>query len=343
MAATGTEITAAVKKAAAWGTAVAVGASDGILLTRDAITKRRGVEVDESAGQAFAREADRGNIVVGGDLTAWARYDGLATLLALAMGTAGAPTQQEATAAYKHILQLATNTDGKFATYVRDLDTQIQECPSLKVLGFDLAGEAGQPCTLTFPTAADDLLLPAVTNTSVASVTYRDRGNRILFSQAVFRCNAQGGAALGSGDVIKPASFRLACRLPLTGDYLAGNADKIAEPVRDGPRLPEITLTLQFPQFSSASWNTAFQADARQKLDIIFTGGLIEGAYHYSLVIPCPHVVVEESTQEIPGAGKIPNPVTLRLLEAAAAPTGMTYTAPITLELINRQTTNPLG
>jgi len=343
MGAVGREILAAAVKAATWGTAASVGANTGLLLTKDSIVRKRPPIVDVSAGTPYERIADQGNIVVAGDLTAYGRYDSLTALLAMAMGTAGAPAQQGGTAAYKHILQLATNCDGKFLTYARDLVTQIQECPSMKVLGFDITGRAGEPIEITFHIACDDLLLPAVTNTSLASVTYRDRANRILFGQMVMRCNAQSGGALAGGDTIKPSEFKFSYMKPMVGDYLAGNNYKIAEPVSDSAQLPQISLTLTFPLFNSAVWNTAFQADTRQKLDMTFTGALISGSYYYSLAIICPHLMVETSEEQISGPDKIPNPVTLRLLTAAAAPTGMSYTQPFTIELINLQTTDPLA
>ena len=343
MSAVGREILAAAIKGATWGTAATVGANNGLLLTKDSIVRKRPPIVDLSAGTPYERIADQGNIVVAGDLTAYGRYDGLTTLLAMAMGTAGAPAQQGGTAAYKHVLQLATNKDGKFLTYARDLNLQIQEVPSIKVLGFDITGRAGEPIEITFHVVGDDLLMPAVTNTTLASVTYRDRANRILFGQMVMRCNDQSAGALSSGDTIKPSEFKLSYTTPLVGDYLAGNAYKIAEPVYDSAQLPQIQLTLTFPLFNLATWNTAFQGDTRKKLDVTFTGALISGSYYYSLAMFCPHAMLETSEQQVSGPGKIPNPVTLRLLTASAAPTGMSYTQPFTIEMINLQTTDSLA
>lgn len=342
MAATGTEILAAAKKASAWGTAVSVGANDGILLLSESLLKRRSVELDAAAGQTFFQEADRGLIEVGGDLTAQLRYDGLTMLLAMLFGTAGSPVQQGGTAAYLHTLQLAGNTDGKFATLAIDKVVHKQEYPSVKVLGATIRGEAGRPLEVTFQVTADDLLAPAVTNTSLASVTYRTRSNRVMFAQGVFRINAQGGAALASpADVVQPAGFELAIRRPLVGDYLAGNANKIAEPLGDG--IPEITLSLRFPVFNAATWPAALQADSRYKADIVFTGALLAGAYYYKATFEFPHLVVDETSAQIQGAGKIPNPVSFRALRAAAAPSGMTAVLPVTLSLINTQTTDPLA
>lgn len=342
MGASGTEILAAVKKASTWGTAVSVGANNGLLLLSDNTKKTQPPLPDESAGQAFTLTADRGNIAVAGQPAAYLRYDGLLEILACLFGTAGTPAQQGGTAAYKHILQLATNTDGKFLTYAVDKSTQKQEAPSVKILGVTLSGEMGQEVRVAIDWVCDDLVIPATVNTSFASVTYRDRGNRVLTSQGVFRVNAQSGAGLASPtDVVKVASFELAIRRALEGDYLTGNAGKIDEPTPNG--LPSVSLALRFPKYVASTWTAALAADTRLKADITFTGALIAGAYYRSMTFLLPHLQLDDTDTAIPGPGKIPNPVSFRAHAASAAPTGMSYTLPVTLEVINTQTTDPLA
>jgi hypothetical protein len=342
MGAEGREILAAFKKASAWGTAASVGALNGILLLTDSTKKTQPPLPDESAGQAFTLTADRGNIAVTGAPTAYLRYDGLMEILALLFGTAGTPAQQGGTAAYKHILQLATDTDGKFGTYAVSKVTEIQEAPSIKILGITLSGEMGKEILAAIDWVADDLVIPATVNTSLASVTYRDRGNRVLFSQAVFRLNAQSGAALASPtDVIKPASFELKIARPMAGEYLAGNANKIDSPTGTG--FPSITLSLRFPIYSASTWTAALAGDIRKKLDLTFTGALISGIYYRALTFIFPHLQLDDTDTAFSGPGKIPNPVSFIAHAASSAPTGMSYTLPVTLEAINTQTTDPLA
>lgn len=339
--ATGTEILAAVKKAGAWGTAVACGANDAVMILSEGLRKRQSHELDRSAGQSFFLIADKGNIAVEGDLPAYLRYDGLTTLLAMAMGTAGSPVQQGGTTAYKHVLQLATALDGKFCTLAIDKKVAIHEYPSVKVAGFTIRGEAGRPCEVMLNLMADDLVVPATVNTASTSWTYRDRSNRILFDQAVFRINDQSGAALGSGDKVKPASFELAFRRKLKGEYLAEGTKKIDEPVNDD--LPEISLSLRFPNYTSNAWWTALSGDTRKKCDIVFTGNQIQSPYNYALSLILPHLALRETESQVEGPGKLPNPVVFTALEASSAPTGMSYIKPFTAELINKQTTDPLA
>lgn len=341
MGATGTQIMAAIKKGSAWGTALGAGANDAILLTRESLPKRRALLVDPAAGQVHEREVDRGPIAVSGSIEMEARYDLANMLIALGMGTAGAPAQQGGTAAYKHTIQSADNADGKFTTLAIDKVTEIQEYPSVKVLGFTLRGQAGQVCTRAFELVADDLVAPATVNVSKAAWTYRDRANRILFSQGVLRINAQAGGALAGGDTVKPASWEITYRRPAEGEYLAGNANKIDEPVATGPVV--VGLSLTFPIFSANTWTAALQADTRYKADLVLTGLQISGAYYYSESLFFPHLVLEETDAQLIGAGKIPNPVRFKAIEASAAPTGMSYTKPLTIELINKRTTDLLA
>jgi len=343
-AATGSEVLAAYKRGSVWGTAVACGANNAVLIKSERIAKRVPPMVDPSAGFAFERVADQGAVSVTGTLEAELRYDGWWDLLALWFGTAGAPAQQGGTAAYSGTLQLARNTDGKFCTLAFDKVTQIHEIPSGKIVGVTLSGRAGEAVTLSVETICRDRVAPAVVNSSTASWTFRERENRVLFSQGVFRCNAQSGAALASpADVIKPSGFTLAMRRNLEGDYLAEGTGKtlISEPVNNG--LPEILLSLEFPQFASTTWVAALEADTRLKADITFTGKTIAGAYKRTLTLTFPHLMVEEEDAPIEGASKIPNPVRLRALEASAAPAGMSVTLPVTLGYTATQTTDPLA
>lgn len=339
--ATGTEILAAAKKAGTWGTAVACGANDAVMILSEGIKKRQSNELDRSAGQSFFLTADRGNIVVDGDLSAYLRYDGLTMLLAMAMGTAGSPAQQGSTAAYKHVLQLATALDGKFCTLAIDKKVSIHECPSLKVLGFTIRGEAGKPCEVLFHTVADDLVVPGTVNTASTSWTHRDRSNRILFDQVVCRINDQSGSALGAGDKVRPASFELAVRRRLKGEYLAEGSKRIDEPVNDD--LPEISLSLRFPNYTSNAWWSALSGDTRKKCDLTFTGTQIQSPYSYTLGLILPHLALRETDSQVEGPGKLPNPVTFDVLEASSAPAGMSYAKPVTIELTNKQNTDPLA
>lgn len=342
----GKEFKAAFAKASTWGTPVAVADADAILLTSEGITRSAEHLPDDSAGQPFHADSDQGLITCGGDIAGYLRYQGLEVLLAMAMGTAGAPVQQESTTAYLHSLSLAGDTDGLFGTLATYKGVSAHEYAGAKVDGFVIEGEAGQPLSVTYTLACDDLTINTASGTNtaaaMAALTTPARGNRVLFRQGQFLINDADGAALSGGDAIAPSRFSLTFKRNLSGDHLAGGNDKIAEPTVSD--FPEITLNLEFPTYTTDTYLSALGSDIRKKMSITFTGDNIEGAYDHQLEILIPHLVLTNAELAVDRAGKIAHPITASLLAAAEAPSGMTgITQPFALNLINTRTTDPLA
>ena len=342
----GKEVKAAFKKAETWGTPVAVASTDAFLITSESISRSREHLPDDSAGQAFHSQSDQGLITCGGDVSAYLRYAGLEALLAMALGTAGAPVQQESTAAYLHSLVPAGGVDGLFGTLALYKGFSCHEYPACKIDGFSLEGEAGQPLKASFTTICDDLNVngDSGVNTAAAMAVLSDPspGNRVLFRQGEFLINDRDGAALSGTDAVKPNRFSLSFKRGLTGDHVAGNGDRITEPTYNA--FPEISLELEFPSYTSDTYLNDLGADTRKKMSMAFTGASIEGAYNYKLEILIPHLVLTNVEAAVNGAGKITHPVTASLLAAEAAPTGMTgVTAPFAMNLTTTLATDPLA
>jgi hypothetical protein len=343
--ATGVEIKAAVRKASAWGTAAACGAGDGILILPHSIKKERPNSVDDSLGLYFPNDSDPGEIKVGGDLPMYLRYDSPDLLLALAMGaTGGAPAQQGTTSAYSQTFRLAGDNDGLFATFSLNNHVNIDEYTSLKVSGFTLKGEVGKPLEAAFHCIADDNETSSAVNTSAtfANVTFFETANRVLMSQGVLRMNDQSGAALGPGDEIYPASFELAFKRSMSGVYgVSSGFDRIDEPTNDG--MPEVRLKLRFPRYASPSHFTGWDANTARKLDIVFTGALIEDTYYRTFKLSFPNL--KYSSVELPmEQGILKHPVEFNCLGCDLAPPGMAgITEPFRIDVINRQSADVLG
>jgi hypothetical protein len=87
-----TEIKTAVKKAATFGTAVACGALDGLMVLEPGIKRTQAFHRDDSRGAVHSLLTDLGTIEAGGDLPMYLRYDSIDLLLAACMGTSGNPT-----------------------------------------------------------------------------------------------------------------------------------------------------------------------------------------------------------------------------------------------------------
>jgi hypothetical protein len=346
----GRESIIGLKKAAVWGTAVAAAANSGFLIRGDFdLGMDRARQRDESVGLDWVETVDAGALTLEGSMPAWLRYEGLETVLALVMGTAGAPAQQAATIAYKHTLQLATVIDGLYASVAAKKKSDLVfEFPSVKIVGVTIKGSMMGPTEITFQVVANDLARNAAggTNntTTIATVTYRSKGLRAFTDEnATLWMNDQSAAALAAGDAIKPSEWTLTFRRPLKGDNVVDGTRGIDEPRGEG--FPEPTLELKFPQLSDAQatfW-TNFDANTAKKARIYLRGPLIVDTYYYEFVILMPHLKIAKITSPISGPGKIPTDVTFEVLKASAAPTGMAVTKPFQVEIQNTITTDALA
>jgi hypothetical protein len=346
--ATGVELKAALKKAAAWGTAVACGANDGVLVLPHSLKKDRPNNIDDSLGLYFPNDSDPGAIKVEGDVPAYLRYDGLDLLIALAMGeTGGAPTQPDNVNdpnTYQQVFTLADSLDGLFATFPVDNRVHIDEYPSLKVTGFTLKGEVGKPLEVSFHCIGDDRLVDSSVNTAVtfANVTYFETGSRVLMSQGVIRMNDASSAALGAGDEIYPSSFELSFKRNMAGVYGAGGvSDKIDEPTNNG--MPEVTLKLEFPRYTSGVHFTDWDTNTVKKLDMTFEGSIIDVNYKRKFRLQLPNL--KYAGVELPvEKGILKHPVEFNCLGADTAPAGMAgITRPFQADVTNRQTADVLA
>lgn len=346
--ATGTEIKAAIAKAAAWGTPVELGANHGILILPHSLKKARPVKVDDSLGLYHAKDADLGEIKVEGDIPAYLRYDGLDLLIALVMGaTAGAPTQPDAVNdpnTYQQTFTLADHNDGLFATFGVNNQVNIDEYTTLKITGFTLKGSVGNPLEIAFHVLVHDRLTNSSTNTMVtfANVTYFETGHRVLFNQRTIRINAQDGAALGGGDEIYPSSFELVYKRAQQGVYGSGaGADNVDEPTND--EAPECTLTLDFPRYTTAQYFEDWDAKNLKKLDMVFAGKIIDVNYQRTFKLQFPNLMHKDADLPIE-KGILKHPLQFICLACDSAPTGMAgITKPFQVDVTNRQSANVLA
>ncbi|MBW2673870.1 MAG: hypothetical protein JRD89_10725 [Deltaproteobacteria bacterium] len=346
---TGREILIGLKKAAAWRTAVACGANDGILILSESFKQTIEHLDDDSAGLAFLQRTDQGKIEASGGLEAYMRYEGLDVLLALIMGTAGVPTRNivDTGLSYTNSYVMANNLSGLFATLAMlKKSDKVFEYPSVKLHKFGLSGEMNAPVKLTVEGIANLLDLASATNTAatMANITYPDKGNRIIMNKdARFWLNDESGDALDSADAIYPSGFELSFNRPMEADLTAGNED-VDEPIGEG--FPEPTLTLYFPRYNDA--NHTFFADweafTRKKLEIYFKGSLIETTYYYEFKLSFPNLKVIDPEAAISGPGKIPVSLSFKVLGTDSAPTGMTdITKPFQIDVQNKRATDPLA
>jgi len=334
---------AAFKKAVDWGTEINANAALCGIYPLNAgvpILKIPPLE-DEAAISAFEHDIDQGDYsAVDFSLDFDLRFDTLGTLIAMVMGTAGAPVQQEATTAYLHKLQMANSISGIFGTYATEKLDKIHVVPSVKPhkLTFNIAGGI---IKLSIGCRGDRVIDDSAIITGMSSITWADKHNRVLGRQGVFHLNAQTGADFAEGDLIHPKSLLLEIERKVDAPYAAGS-QYIVEPRE--PDKPTVKLTLEFNRMDAANkvYFADWKAGTEKKANMIFTGGLIETTYYYYFKFQFPRLKIEDA--EYPDANIIPAKLVLRALEADTAPTGMTgITKPVQIDIMNKRTTDMLA
>ncbi len=347
----GLEIKAAVRKGSSWNAAVACGASDGILIRPSHIRRDAAIGVDDSMGSFFSTDGEPGPVRVEGDIPMYLRYDGLDLILAQAMGSAGTPVGQGMEGVYAYTYRFSPDTDGSFVTFAKHMKNYVEEIPSMKISGFTLKGQVGGPVELTARVTGVDKVFDSTVNTlaSFAHVTCPETGNRVRFSEGIFRMNALSGPALAEGDRIYPSGFELTVRRRLKGEYTGqyrhvsgpNVQDLIDEPTNDGP--PEITLRITFPRHTGAESLAILGGDTRQKMDVTFTGKPVLPGWPRTFTLRFPHLQLR-SVDIADEKGIIQEPLELLVHGTPGAPAGMAgITEPLQISGINRRSTNPLA
>ena len=327
----GLESICAVSKATTWGTATNVNkANAGILiLSEDFPFANREIVDDESVNNSWQDNYDQGNIDISGSLRGFLRYTGLEFLLAQPMGVAA--NSAGVTGVRTQRYTYTGNIDGVFGTVVFEKKVEQHEYPSVKFSGFTISGQAGRPLEVTFRGVADTCVISGQKNTSLTTVTYRSKSNRVMFNQLKIRARNKEDAALADAQRINPASFELTYDRPMVGDHVADGGRTIIEPVMDG--FPTATLRFTFPRYATApagtpgnDFFTAIVNNKPQKIDFLASGPTISGSSPSTVaqfLLDIPNAIPQTVASNIGGPGRIPQEVTFMLKEAAAAPTGM--------------------
>lgn len=333
------------KKGATWGTAVALGAGNGVLLNAGSglhPPKAPYVPALES-DTPFVKEGDLGNYdPVDITLPFDARYDPgqLGTLFSQLFGIAGAPTQQGATTAYKHVLQWDDEISGKFSTWVEERAGKIFEVASAK------------PMTLEF-SVADALLKGALTlrgntviqdsgvntATQIDALTYKDIEHRIRMRHGTVKMNAESGGDVASESALQVNDLTVSFARSLDGEHIVGD-EKIIEPLEDAH--PVVTVTINFPRMNTVNdaYFASYVGETEQKMLIKFEGVIIESTYKYTLALFFPRL--RFLSPEYPDDEITKGSFSFQAEQASTNPTGMDHARPY-IEMINTRTTDYLA
>jgi hypothetical protein len=349
----GREVLMGLKKGTTWGTPVQVGANEGLLVKSISLGQQFELLPDQPLGTGWDTSTETGRQAVEGDVSGELRFDGQEfVMIALAMGQAGTPAQIGATLAYQHTLQLTDGVNGLFCTVVQKKKSDLVfEFPSNKVLGFTLRGGKRIPSEFSTRLVGNTQNRNGGSGTNntttITSVTYRDKRNRVIGDEnAYVRINNQSAGALASTDNIYISEFELSFSRPMEGDHLIDQLSYINEPI--GVGFPEVTLRLTFPQFTDSAatlWADLGQTPpTAKKIEIFLQGGTAAGAEKYRMLIQIPQAYLSTIEANPTGPGKIPSPLVYRLTQANSAPAGMTgITNPFAIKVVNLRNTDLLA
>lgn len=335
----------ALKKGVTWDTEITLNSAGAGILPLNAgvpIQKIPAIE-EESAVSAFESDLDWGDfsaVDFGLDFD-W-RFGGIENILvAMVMGTAGAPVIQGATTAYLHTLQMANNISGLFATYATEKLAKIHVVPSLKPykLTFSLSGGL---IKLSVACRGSRVIDDSAIITTLAAVTYPDKHNRNLWRYGVYHMNAQTGADFADGDKIKPKDVTIEIERKIDTAFGAESRSCVEPRETDKPTV-KITMNFNRMDTANAAYFADWKAGTEKKMKITNTSTALAGVgYYYKTLFQFPRLIVEDV--EYPDANIIPAKIILRAVEADTNPTGMTgITKPVQLDIINKRTTDFLA
>src|SRR5574343_683341 len=338
--------TAALEQGPAWRTAAAVGAGDGLFVTSDGnLALKQEFKPFGGLNSIIAKDGDLG-VSEAIDFSPEFSGDGCGlqyemgangSLIVGFFGTSTSVTQQEATTAYKHVIDMA-NEVTDFFTFVSERPGDIYEIPScvpykltLKPGGGFLQGSIGLRGNYLNNTSAVN------TATEVDAVTRAAEGGIIRFQDGVLWMNAQSGDALDSGDAVVISDFEI--NLERTIDALQVLGGTYIAPPAESAFVGSVKITLPHDTGTAATWFANYLAKTAQKAAFTFTSASDAGTGHkYSFTIAFPRLM-PKFAPDVKLEDIINNGLEFLVLEAAAAPTGMTgHTRPY-LEGMNKRTT----
>jgi len=336
----------AAKQASVWGTAVAVGALDELFVNSDGDPQLKqefkpfgGLNaIIPKDGDLGAVEACDWSLPIDGE-GCGLQYEmgAMGSLIVGLFGTSTSVTQQGATTAYKHVIDW-TNETGKMFTFVSERPGDIWEVPtcvpmklSLKPGNGFLQGSLG--------VRGNHLNNTSTTNTATEldAITKAAEGGIIRFQDGTFWVNAESGDALDSGDALVLSDFEINLERAMDAKQVLGGT-YIAEPKESG-FIGTLKVKIPHEAGSAATWFASFLAKTSQKALLTFTSADLAGvAFPYVFAIGFPRLMPKLA----PGVKLediIDSELEFLILEAAAAPTGMTGHVRPFLEITNKRTT----
>ena len=326
--------------ATAYGTAVAGGTGDR--LRAQISPNEQSQELAKNpigSGLTMQDEVIAGRVTPVISLTMDAGYqNGADKLVAQFMGTAGTPTEQNVGEGdYLHSITMSAAPNPVYGTLAFEMTSaKVKEYPSCAVRSIATNfGSTNEIVQLSSELLANDIVYDSSTNTNatLASATSADADCVIVKLEDQFLLNAQSAGALSVSDQYNIVSYSRTITRPqeFSGAVKgsSGNGQPVASELVTG------TLDVTLEALDDISKFDSWAAGDTFKCALIIEGSQIGAGDNKTWAEYCPRIkLVQAPKYNLTDSGY--NQVTLNfmILEASAAPTGMSSTKPY-FEIIN--------
>lgn len=345
----GAKASGAIRRAATWGTAAAVGAGGRL---RGEFTPSFNSEVLRArtigSGRIFATDATQGNYVptlnFKGDMGYRMNHD---VILALFMGTVvGAGVEQTGGQLdYLHTISLSTtaNNSGYQTIVYEDSSTTVMEMPTAACTKVSISTPS-VPGYLEF--SADfvgdlwKLSSPTNNNAAVVAATFTegDPEQTTCDFTDTFWIDTASTGALASADQVNITSWALELNRPQECipeiKFAAGNS----APVPSGEITGTVTVGLK--ALDDHTWYTVWSAETSKKMKFSVEGNQIGSGVNKRFTSWTPKMkLIQEVGTALTDPGRNPVTLTFELFDGVSAPTGFSYAAPY-FEFVNGLSTS---
>lgn len=322
-----------IKKEASYGAVSAV--NEAIPFVSESF----GNEIEKHIDEVLRGKAGKGTSIAGNKMFPFTipcklTYEDLDPLIAIAMGAAGTPAENESL--YDNTYSLAEDLDYSFIAAVYK-GVSVWEFAGCKIDTLKISGEANKPLGIEIGGAAKALDLSSATNTTgvLTALDTEDAAAKIMMSDLELKIAAQASALAGETEKgIGAFEFNLANALAL--DQFDNRAKTILEPKRNGFR--EVKLSFKIPRYEADTYLDWRDNDTALHCYLKFTSG------NYLFDIHIPDLKIDKAEAQVTGPGLIEQAIECTChRDPASVSASFTLTDEFEIDVTNGRSTSPLA
>lgn len=343
-----------LKKGATWGTDAVPASGDGLEV--ESLTVNGGAELipdNQLTGSVTTKPSSIGNHKLDVEINTAYRYEGLETLLALFLGTAGSPSTVD-TSAQQHVLKPKADVDGIFGTIAYEYlkDALVGVLPSVKFTSLTINGKQGERVMVNIKGMADTFTDASSNNTTttIDSVTLPSAREYATFSQVAWLMNDQSAGSLASAPIYVN-EFEITLERPHADNVTTERGNKSSEFLPSGFMTGKGKIGFSVAA-NGTGGNALFLADqmagTAKKAKLTITSPTLAGAatQYFGLNVWMPYLQLLPGAKPTPSApGAISWTQDFELHHVGTIPTGFTsgYTDIVTVDIFSTRSTDALA